>query len=340
MSAMKSIYWVALAALSIGCGAPPAPPAAETKSEAAAAVPLPTGVLAPGAEVESAAVIVFTEGPAAHADGSVYFSEINGNRILRLMPDGTFSEFRDPAGRSNGLAFDPQGRLVAAEGANTGGGRRVSRTDLATGKVETLVDSIDGKKLNSPNDLVIALDGRIYFSDPRYVGDEPRELDSEDVYLIRPSGETVSVATAPDILKPNGVALSPDQKTLYVADTQPGPPRQARVVAFDVQEDGTLANPRTHYSFGSGRGIDGMAVDVEGNLYGAAGSNKNAPENHAGIYVISAQGELIGRIPIPEDPITNCTFGGPDLKTLYVTSGTQVYAIKTKNQGFLAYPKL
>src|SRR5690606_32017689 len=130
------------------------------------------------------------------------------------------------------------------------------------------------------------------------------------------------------------------QKTLYVADTQPGPPREARVAAFDVQEDGTLTNHRTHYSFGPGRGIDGMAIDVEGNIYGAAGSNSGAPENHAGIYVISPQGELIGRVPIPEDPITNCTFGGPDLKTLYVTSGTRVFSIRMKNQGFLAWPKL
>lgn len=335
MSAMNSLRFALMASLLAACSAPP-----PSAPEQPAGVPMPTAVLAPGAEVESSAVIIFSEGPASHADGSVYFSEINGNRILRLMPDGTFSEFRDPAGRSNGLAFDAQGRLVAAEGANTGGGRRVSRTDLATGEVETLVDSIDGKRLNSPNDLVIALDGSIYFSDPRYVGDEPREIDSEDVYLIRPDGETVSVATQPEIAKPNGLALSPDQKTLYVADTQPGPPREARVVAFDVQDDGTLANPRTHYSFGDGRGIDGMAIDVEGNIYGAAGSNQNAPANHAGVYVISPAGELIGRIPIPEDPITNCTFGGPDLKTLYVTSGTQVFEIKTKNQGFLVYPTL
>lgn len=335
MAAMKASGILFAAVLLVGCAAPaPAP------DEPAPTTPMPTAVLAPGAEVESASVVIFSEGPASHADGSVYFSEINGNRILQMASDGTFSEFRDPAGRSNGLAFDAQGRLVACEGANTGGGRRVSRTDLSTGEVETLVDSIDGKRLNSPNDLVIALDGSIYFSDPRYVGDEPREIDSEDVYLIRPDGETISVATQPVIAKPNGLALSPDQKTLYVADTQPGPPREARVVAFDVQEDGALANPRTHYSFGEGRGIDGMAIDVEGNLYGAAGSNRNAEENHAGVYVISPGGELLGRISIPEDPITNCTFGGPDLKSLYVTAGTQIFQIRTKNQGFLVYPTL
>ncbi|MBI1353585.1 MAG: SMP-30/gluconolactonase/LRE family protein [Acidobacteria bacterium] len=324
-----------LAAFLVGCASPPPPPA----ESPTAAVPLPSAVLEPGAAVESAVSIAFNEGPAAHADGSVYFSEVDGNRILKALPDGSWSVFRDPSGRANGLSFDPQGRLVACEGANTGGNRRVTRTDLKTGKVEVLAETFEGKLLNSPNDLDIALNGNIYFSDPRYVGNEARELASEDVYLIRSNGDLVRAATQPDIAKPNGIAISPDQKTLYVADTQPGPPREARVVAFDIADDGSLSNPRTHYSFGAGRGIDGMAVDVDGNLYGAAGSNTGPPENRAGVYVISPAGELLGRIPIPEDAVTNCAFGGPGLKTLYVTAGKQLFRIKTSVQGFVAYPK-
>ena len=181
--------------------------------------------------------------------------------------------------------------------------------------------------------------GRIYFTDPRYGSQDGRELETEDVYMIDSEGGLQRVATKPDITNPNGIGLSPDGTTLYVADTQPGPPRNARVVKFDVQEDGTLTNGREHYSFGEGRGIDGMAIDVEGNIYGAAGNNANLPENHAGIYVISPDGELLGRIAVPEDAVTNCTFGGKDLRTLYATAGKTLFQIRTRHAGSLAYPR-
>ncbi len=313
-----------------GCATPP-PELTEP-----AGPPSPTALLESGAAVENAASVSFNEGPAADADGAVYFTEITGNRILKYLPDGSFSEFRKPSRRANGLAFDAQGRLLACEG----GGRQVTRTDLASGELEVLASKFEGKKLNSPNDIVVAKNGRIYFSDPRYGDQSGRELETEDVYMIDNDGSLIRVATKPEIAKPNGIALSPDQKTLYVADTQPGPPREARVMAFSVNDDGTLSDPRSIYSFGHGRGIDGMAIDVEGNLYGAAGNANNAPENAAGVYVISPSGELLGMIPIPEDAITNCNFGGADLKTLYITAGKRLLKVRTKNTGFLVYPPL
>jgi gluconolactonase len=326
-------FLIALSVLALAC-APASPPAPPETPE----LPFPTAMLASGAQAETAASLVFTEGPASDADGNVYFTEITNNRILKYAPDGSITEFRKPSGRANGLAFDAQGRLVACEGGNADGNRRVTRTDMATGEIEVLASDFEGKKLNSPNDLVIAKNGRIYFTDPRYGAQDGRELDTEDVYLIDVNGSLRRVATKPEIAKPNGIALSPDQKTLYVADTQPGPPTEARVMAFDVAEDGALSNGRSIYSFGSGRGIDGMAIDVEGNLYGAAGTLANVPENPAGVYVITPAGELAGVIPIPEDPITNCNFGGPDLKTLFITSGKTLFRAQTKNAGFLVYP--
>lgn len=315
------------------CASAPEPPPQEEP-----AFSPPAALLAPGAEPQTAASLIFTEGPAADAEGHVYFTDTESSRILEYSAaDGSVSEFRKPSGRANGLAFDAQGRLVACEGANTGGNRRVTRTNMETGAIEALAADYEGKRLNSPNDLVIAQNGRIYFTDPRYGGQEGRELETEDVYMIDADGSLRRVATKPNIAKPNGIALSPDQKTLYVADTQPGPPTEARVMAFDVAEDGSLSNPRSIYSFGSGRGIDGMAIDVEGNLYGAAGNNAN-PDNPAGVYVITPEGELAGLIAIPEDTITNCNFGGEDLKTLYITSGKTLFSIRTKNAGFLVYP--
>lgn len=315
-------------------------PSPEDVGKQAPTIPLPAELIATGEELQTATSVVFTEGPAADAEGAVYFTEITGNRILKYLPDGSWEEFRNPSRRANGLAFDSEGSLIACEGAREGGGRQVTRTNMETGKVEVLAKDFEGRRLNSPNDLVVAKNGRIYFTDPRYGGQEGREIDTEDVYMIDNDGSLKRVATLPDIAKPNGIVLSPDQETLYVADTQPGPPREARLMKFDVQEDGSLTNPRLHYSFGSGRGIDGMAIDVEGNIYGAAGSNDNPPENHAGIYVISPQGELLGRIPVPEDSVTNCTFGGLELKTLYVTAGKRLFSIRMKNSGFLVYPPL
>jgi gluconolactonase len=323
------------AAVATAC-APPAPP---TEEPAATTVPLPTAVLNAGAELKSSTSVVFTEGPAADAEGNVYFTEITGNRILKYAPGENWTEYRNPSRRANGLAFDPEGRLVACEGAAPGGGRQVTRTDMASGKVEVLADNYEGKKFNSPNDLVIDRQGRIYFTDPRYGDQSGKELDTEDVYMIDTDGRVTRVLTKPDVNKPNGIGISPDGKTLYVADTI-AEPKEARVMAFDLADDGTPSNGRKHYSFGSGRGIDGMTIDTEGNIYGAAGNNNNPPENLAGIYVISPSGELAGRIPAPEDSVTNCTFGGEGLRTLYVTAGKNLYEIRTRNAGSLTYPPM
>ncbi len=293
----------------------------------------------PGARLQTAVSLVFTEGPAADAEGNVFFSEITGNRILKLSPDGKLSVFREPSHRANGLAFDAQGRLLACEGAGEDGGRRITRTDMKTGQIEVLAERHDGKRLNSPNDLDLDPQGRIYFSDPRYGDQSGRELATEDLYRIGTDGRLSRVLTKPDIEKPNGLLVSPDGKTLFVADTFTGRNgREQAIKKFDILPDGRVTNGRIHYSFGSGRGVDGMVMDVEGNIYGAAGSNGGPPDNLAGIYVISPAGKLLGRIPIAEDAVTNCTFGSPDLRTLYVTAGKNLYKIRTQNRGYLIYP--
>ena len=180
---------------------------------------------------------------------------------------GTVTVFREPSGRANGLIFDPQGRLIAAEGANTGGGRRVSITER-DGTVRTLADRYQGKRFNSPNDVAVDRGGRVYVSDPRYVGDDPRELDFEAVFRIDPDGTVVRLDTT--AAKPNGLAVSPDGKTLYVSDN--GPKRRA-LLALDLDPaTGAVANPRVLHDFGGGRGIDGMTVTIDGRIVATAGS--------------------------------------------------------------------
>jgi gluconolactonase len=268
----------------------------------------------------------FTEGPAYGPDGCVYFSDI-GNRIMKYDPaTGKTEEYRNPSGRANGLDFDPDGRLVAAEGANKGGNRRVTRTEK-DGKITVLADAWKGKKLNSPNDLTIDTKGRIYFTDPRYVGDEPREIDTESVYRIDPDGTLTQLIT--DVEKPNGILLSPDMKTLYVADSNPKGKQQ--LLAFPVKADGSVGEKKVLYDFGKDRGIDGMVVDAKGNIYGAAGDGKKG-----GVYVFSPEGKQLGFIPTPETP-TNCVFGGKDRKTLYVTAGKSLYRIGLNAEGFAVY---
>jgi gluconolactonase len=268
----------------------------------------------------------FTEGPAFGPDGCVYFSDI-GNRIMKYDPaTGKTTEYRNPSGRANGLDFDPDGRLVAAEGANKGGNRRVTRTEK-DGKITVLADSWKGKKLNSPNDLTVDTKGSVYFTDPRYVGDEPREIDTESVYRIDPDGTLTQIIT--DVEKPNGILLSPDMKTLYVAESNPKGKQQ--LLAFPLKEDGSVGEKKVLYDFGKDRGIDGMVVDAKGNIYGAAGDGKKG-----GVYIFSPDGKQLDFIPTPETP-TNCVFGGKDRKTLYVTAGKSLYRIGLNAEGFAVF---
>jgi gluconolactonase len=256
----------------------------------------------------------FTEGPAYGPGGAVYFSDI-GNRIMRFEPSsGKTTEYRSPSGRANGLKFDAKGRLVACEGANTGGNRRISITET-DGTVRTLADRWQEKRFNSPNDLAIDRKGRVYFSDPRYVGDEKREIDTESVYRVDPDGTVTKLIT--DVEKPNGMLIAPDGKTLYVADSNPK--GSQHLVAYPLNEDGTVGAKKLLHDFGKQRGIDGMCCDARGNIYGAAGSDKTS-----GIYVFSPEGKQTGFIPVPET-VTNCCFGDKDHKTLYVTAGNALY---------------
>ena len=284
----------------------------------------------------------FTEGPALAPDGAIIFSDI-GNRLLRFDPkSGQTAVFRDPSGRGNGLMFDQKGQLLACEGANSGGGRRISITSgisgAKDGTVKTLADQYDGKRLNSPNDLAVDPTGRVYFTDPRYVGNDPRDLDFEGVFLVATDGKT-TLATR-DVQKPNGILVSPDGKTVYVADNNSRGNRQ--LVAFAVQKDGSLSGKKVLFDFGGGRGIDGMTLDKQGNIYATAGTGAKA-----GIYVFSPEGKNLALLATPGDP-TNCEFGGgDDSKTLYITAALAkptpagkfgLYRAKLAKEGYHVVP--
>ncbi len=267
----------------------------------------------------------FTEGPCLGPDGCIYFSDI-GNRTMKFDPaTKKFTEFRNPSGRSNGLKFDKDGNLYACEGASKGGNRRVSVTS-PKGETKTLADKYDGKKFNSPNDLIIDSKGRVYFTDPRYGGDEKREIDTESVYRIDTDGKVTMLIK--DVEKPNGIVISPDGKTLYVADNNPADKGARHLLAFPLKEDGSVGEKKILYTF-KGRAIDGMAITKDGLVVATAGSGKEA-----GIYVFNSEGKVVDFLATPEDP-TNVCFAGKDMKTLYITAGKSFYRIETKGIGFL-----
>jgi gluconolactonase len=288
-----------------------------------------SSVLEPGAKVEKLwGEGEFMEGGALAGDGSLLFSDI-GNRIIRFDPStGKTSIFRDPSGRSNGLIFDLQGRLIVAEGANTGGGRRISITEK-DGTIRTLADRYQGKKFNSPNDVAVDRQGRIYFSDPRYVGGEPRELDFEGVFRLDPDGKVTKLETT--AFKPNGMAISPDGKRLYVADV--GGKRRA-LIALDLSDAGEVSNPRILHQFGASGGIDGMTVTTDGRIVAAGGIGRAS-----GVIVFSPEGKFLTEIPTPEHP-ANVEFGGADRKTLYIAAGKGLYRVRTTMTGFQLWPPL
>ncbi len=249
----------------------------------------------------------FTEGPVWIASkGLLLFTNMPADAIHQLQPPATVTVFRMPSGKSNGLGLDAQGRLIASEHDN----RRVSRT-LADGTVVTVADRWQGKRLNSPNDNITRSDGTIYFTDPPYgvPAGQARELDFQGVFRVDPAG-TLHLESL-DMNRPNGVALSPDEKTLYVADTEDGLVRK-----FPVRPDGSLGPP-TMFVPSTGGGGDGMAMDDGGNLY---------VTTNAGVMVYKPNGMTWGTIPVPEVS-TNCTFGGADRKTLYITAPTSLYRV-------------
>jgi len=310
-------------------------------------VGLPPGLVSAEAKAKTAASVSFLEGPAWHPSGTLYFSDIAGNRILKLASDGQVSVFREDSGRTNGNTFDAQGRLISCEGAEFGrGGRRqLVRTTLETGAVEVLTERFEGKRYNAPNDVVVDCHERIWFTDPYYWTDlDSLEMGCEAVYMIE-RGTVRRVLSQPDIGRPNGLAITPDAKTLYVIDSHSVAGGNRKIWAFDVTESGGLANQRLVFDFGRGRGGDGMRLDRAGNLWVAAGVLKprHAHETgdvKTGIHVISPAGKLLGRIPIPEDVLTNLTFGGADFKTLFVTSGKTVFRIEVDVPGYSLYPPL
>ena len=201
-------------------------------------LPLPAKFLAEGENLATATVIAFTEGPAVDADGSVYFSDIWNSRIMKLSPDGSQSVFRAESGRTNGNTFDPLGRLLSCEGAEMGPGgrRRVVRTDLKTGEVRVLTERYEGIRYNSPNDIVVDGRGRIYFTDPCYGDRSLMEMEIEGVYRIDLDGSVTRILQQPDIQRPNGIAITPDDRTLYLVDSNPNVGGNRKIWAFDLAD--------------------------------------------------------------------------------------------------------
>jgi gluconolactonase len=311
-------------------------------------VPLPDQLVGKETVPAAAAVVCFLEGPAVDASGNLFFSDIAGNRILKVDPQGSVTTFRPDSGRTNGNCFDAQGRLISCEGGEQGKGRRrMVRTDMKTGEITVLTETYEGRRYNSPNDCCVDARGRIWFTDPRYSPDRSDlEMDVEAVYCIEGAGKVTRKLTQKEIDRPNGIAVSPDDNILYVIDSHPKAGGNRKIWAFDLAADGSLSNQRVVYDFGKGRGGDGMRVDMNGNLWVAAGINHprgnpgESLEVPAGVYVISPAGTLLGRIPIPEDLITNLAFGGPERKTLYVTAGKTVYRFPVNVSGYAVYPPL
>jgi gluconolactonase len=274
-------------------------------------------MLATAQQPNVATIVAFTEGPTVDENGDVYFTETVGQRIMKWTPGGKLTVFRENSNAANGLAFDAQGRLIACEG---GSNPRVTRTDRKTGKIEVLADSYQGQKFTAPNDVTLDTQGRIYFTD----------LPGGTVHRIDPDGKITRLLDRPQIQRPNGIMIAPDDHTLYLVEANQAKDGARMIRAYDLQPDGSIRNMRVFHNFYPGRSADGICIDSQGNLYAAAGLNRTRGtsetlDTKGGIHVFSPQGKLLRFIPVVEDTITNCAFGGKDMKTLYVTAGKTLF---------------
>jgi gluconolactonase len=255
----------------------------------------------------------FTEGPAWSPLSFLVFSDIPNNKLLKFMPGDKAAVYREESSGANGNKFDEQGRLYTCESHT----RRVTRTDKK-GKVEVLAERWQGKRLNAPNDLAVRKEGDVYFTDPAFGNQQDsRELDFFGVYRITRKGELEVIAKPKG--RPNGIALAPGGRTLYVGNSD-----EKNVRAYDLDRSGAASNERTLIS-GIDGVPDGICVDEKGNLYVAANQ----------LYVYSADGKPLGMIELPETP-SNCAFGDPDLGSLYITARTSVYRARLDVKG-IAY---
>lgn len=262
----------------------------------------------------------FTEGPVWIAEEHcLLFSDIPANQIFKLEAIDQVTVFRQPSWHANGLTRDLQGRLIACEH----GSRRVTRTEL-DGSITVLAEYFAGKRLNSPNDVVVKQDGSIYFTDPTY-GIQPQQQEQplQGVYRLSPDGQSLTLVAA-DFDMPNGLAFSLDEQTLYVSDSA-----RRHVRRFDVQPDGTLQNSRVLQDMNVQKpGLpDGMKLDRQGNLYCTG---------PGGVWVLDAAGQHLGTIVLPEQP-ANCAWGDDDGQSLYITAGTSIYKIRVKTPGLLLH---
>jgi gluconolactonase len=262
----------------------------------------------------------FTEGPVWSRDGYLIFSDIPANKIIRMVPPATLQDkakaavWRENSGGANGNALDAQGRLYTCEGH----AHRVTRTDKR-GKLEVLAADWQGKRFNAPSAIIARHDGHVYFTDPAFGGaNDARELDFYGVFHIAPKGELSLVAKWKT--RPNGVALSPDGKLLYVADSD-----LQTIRLYDLDRAGNAANERVYLTGISGV-PNGMRTDEKGNLYVAAN----------GIEVYSPAGKLLGEIPIGETP-SNCAWGDADFTMLYITARSGIYRTSLGVKGSVQY---
>lgn len=268
-------------------------------------------LFAPNAKVERLATdFQFVEGPAWTPEGFLVFSDIPANELKKWTPGGV-TTFRNPSGNANGNTIDRQGRLLTAEH----GGRRISRLEK-DGKVVTVVDTFEGKKLNSPNDVVVKTDGTLWFTDPDYgLAGRPKEQPGNFVYRYDEKTKSLN-AVVKDFVNPNGLCFAPGEKILYVADS--GKPRHIR--KFNVKADGTLDAGAVFVAIDKG-GPDGIRCDSKGNVWSSSGD---------GAQVFGPDGHLIARILLPESA-ANLTFGGAKGQTLFLTARKSLYRVETKS---------
>lgn len=268
----------------------------------------------------------WAEGPVWFADAAcLLLSDVPSDRILRWVEGQGTSVYREPSHNANGNTRDRQGRLLTCES----GGRRVVRTEL-DGSLTVLADRYQGKRLNSPNDIVVKSDDTIWFTDPDYgilsdfTGTKaPSEIGACNVFRLDPRSGELRVACG-DMVKPNGLAFSPDERVLYVADSgashDPAGPHQ--ILVFDVAESGALQNRRVFAVIEPGI-PDGLRVDVDGNVWTSA---------EDGVHCVAPDGELIGKIRVPET-VANVTFGGPKRNRLFIAAASSLYAVYVGTRG-------